>query len=40
MFSEPDEFDYDTNTADMVDPSAPQELDDEEGDGFEEEGEE
>ena len=36
MFSEPNEFDYDVNTADMVDPSGGEEPDDESGEGFEE----
>jgi hypothetical protein len=37
MFSEPCEEDYDVTVAELVDPSMPQEPDDEEGDGFEEE---
>jgi hypothetical protein len=37
MFTEPCEEDYDVTVADLVDPSADEEPDDESGEGFEEE---
>jgi hypothetical protein len=40
MLPTSDEFDYDVNTADMVDPSGGEEPDDESGEGFEEDDEE
>ena len=36
MFEEPSEENYDVTVADLVDPSAPEEPDDETGEGFEE----